>query len=374
MCKDCLTAYVDNRDPQTFLWILEKFDVPYVEHVWVQMTNDAFLKNPAKFGSDSVLGSYVRSMNLSQYKPYGYADTDQINEEYKKEQEAVFERKLQAIALNEENEKELKRQLDEGEITTSEYRTRSSLHALTEATQEKEDAERRRSQFVLTPDDAENRVASDLTDEDIQYLSLKWGTMYKPSEWVYMEKLYNEYAAENDLNTDRRETLKKICKTSLKMDQAIDVGDMVDYKNLAQVYEQLRKSAKFTEVQNKEEEVRELDSIGELVQFVEREGGIIPCSHDPINDPQDKVDFTIRDIKNYLRRLVVDEQGLGDIIESFIQKSEKQKTETVEDILTAEFEASNEITQQDREEFQDFQVQLIEEEGKRLAKEFADGS
>lgn len=374
MCKDCLTAYIDNRDPNTFLWILEKFDVPYVEHLWVQKTNEAFLKDPQKFGSNSVIGGYLRSMNLSQYKPYGFADSDKVNAEYKREQEEIFNRKLQAVAFNEEKEKELKRLLDEGEISTSEYRTRSSLHALAEATQEKEDAERHNTQFVFTPEDAENRVVSDLTDEDIQYLSLKWGTMYKPSEWISMEKLYNEYASENDLNTDRRETLKKICKTSLKMDQAIDVGDMVDYKNLAQVYEQLRKSAKFTEVQNKEEEVRELDSIGELVKFVEREGGIIPCFHDPIDDPQDKVDFTIRDIKNYLRRLVVDEQGLGDIIESFIQKSEKQKTESVEDILTADFEASNEITQEDREEFQDFQLQQIEEESKRLAEEFVNGA
>lgn len=31
MCKDCLCMYIDNQDPETFLWILEKFDVPYIE-------------------------------------------------------------------------------------------------------------------------------------------------------------------------------------------------------------------------------------------------------------------------------------------------------------------------------------------------------
>ena len=30
MCKLCLTAHVDNFDPSTFVWILEKLDVPYI--------------------------------------------------------------------------------------------------------------------------------------------------------------------------------------------------------------------------------------------------------------------------------------------------------------------------------------------------------
>lgn len=372
MCKDCLTAYIDNRNPKTYLWILEKFDVPYVEHVWVNLTNEAYLRDPASFGSTSVIGNYIRSMSLSQYKECGYADSDRLNHEYKQEQEEIYNRKIQAIAMNEEEEKELKRQLEAGEISTAEYKTRSSLTAFNEAQEEKAAADRKSSKFVTTVDDAENAIAADLTDEDIKYLSMKWGTLYKPSEWITMEKLYNEYAAENDLNTDRRETLKKICKTSLKMDQAIDVGDMQDYKNLSMVYEQLRKSAKFTEMQNHEEEVRDLDSIGELVKFIEREGGVIPQQFDPINDPQDKVDFAIRDIKNYLRRLVVDEQGLGDIIESFIQKAEKQKTETVEGILATDFDVQNEITQQDAEEFADFRLQQIEEESRQLIEEFAE--
>ena len=31
MCKDCLTQYIDNRDTSTFLCILEKFNIPYIE-------------------------------------------------------------------------------------------------------------------------------------------------------------------------------------------------------------------------------------------------------------------------------------------------------------------------------------------------------
>lgn len=31
VCKTCLTMYIDNSDASTFKWILEKFDVPYIE-------------------------------------------------------------------------------------------------------------------------------------------------------------------------------------------------------------------------------------------------------------------------------------------------------------------------------------------------------
>lgn len=30
MCKKCLTMHIDNFNPDTFLWLLEKMDVPYV--------------------------------------------------------------------------------------------------------------------------------------------------------------------------------------------------------------------------------------------------------------------------------------------------------------------------------------------------------
>jgi hypothetical protein len=50
----------------------------------------------------------------------------------------------------------------------------------------------------------------------------------------------------------RIDTLKKICKTSLKMDQAIDSGDIDSYQKLSRVYDTMMKSAKFTEAQNKD--------------------------------------------------------------------------------------------------------------------------
>ena len=30
LCKACLTLHINNFEPDTFLWLLEKFDIPYI--------------------------------------------------------------------------------------------------------------------------------------------------------------------------------------------------------------------------------------------------------------------------------------------------------------------------------------------------------
>ena len=64
LCKTCLTMYIDNRRPDTFKWILKKMDVPYVEKKWVELANKSYMKNPATFGPMSVIGTYLRTMNM----------------------------------------------------------------------------------------------------------------------------------------------------------------------------------------------------------------------------------------------------------------------------------------------------------------------
>ena len=34
MCKKCMTMHVDNWNPETYLWILQEADVPYVPDEW----------------------------------------------------------------------------------------------------------------------------------------------------------------------------------------------------------------------------------------------------------------------------------------------------------------------------------------------------
>lgn len=84
----------------------------------------------------------------------------------------------------------------------------------------------------------------------------------------------------------------------------------------------MRKSAKFTAAQNKEEKNNYVDSVGELVAMCEREGFIPRYATDI---PQDKVDITLKDMNNYVRKLVTQDLGFGQQIEDAIKKLQIQK-------------------------------------------------
>ena len=65
MCKKCLTMHIDNFNPDTFLWLLEKMDVPYIAEEWNVLRDRAFAKNPNLNGM-SVFGRYLSKMKLKQ--------------------------------------------------------------------------------------------------------------------------------------------------------------------------------------------------------------------------------------------------------------------------------------------------------------------
>ena len=153
---------------------------------------------------------------------------------------------------------------------------------------------------------------------------MKWGRLYKPNEWIELEKKYNEMMNSFDIqDSDTTGTLILICKTYLKMNQAIDCGDMEGYGKLSRVYDSLRKSAKFTAAQKKEQKEDYVDSVGALVAMCEREGGFIPRFATDI--PQDKVDATLQDMNNYIKKLVTQDLGFGQQIEDSLKKIQIQK-------------------------------------------------
>ena len=415
MCRDCLTMYIDNRKPSTFLWILEDFDFPYVEDVWVSLANKVYKQDPANFGPRSVIGRYFRTMKMVSWRDYSWADSDRLNAERQGKREHVTANRREAY-LDEEKEQKLLEQLEKGEISQAQYQTLSARYSfdhnemdknpkviasepavnVAESTEEEDSpaqaedstlltslgkneteldigvVEDKKPEFLETIEINENDIVSELTQEDMKYLALKWGMAYKPAEWVKLEEIYKKYESEYELNVDRAETLKSICKTKFKMDQAIDIDDIRSYKDLSAVYDQLRKSGKFTESQNVEQQKREIDSIGELVQFVENKGGIIPRFENPEEEPQDKIDFLINDMKNYINNLVRNELGLGSLIESYVEKLRKQEVKSAEDLIKEgiKLEEHDQVTQEEAEEFQEFQMSEIEDESRKLVEAF----
>lgn len=229
--------------------------------------------------------------------------------------------------------------------------------------------------FKKTKQEKENEILNSLSEEEQTEMQLKWGTSYTPSQWLQMEEMYIEYENEYELNVDRKAVVKQICQVYVKMNEALALGDMSGYRSLASTYDSLRKSSKFTDAQNDEENQRYLDCIGELAKFCEQEKGLIEQLPNPDEYPQDKIDFTIKDIKGYLRNLVMGELGLGDIIESYVKKLEKAEEEREKDnslLFAGVYESSEEeqedaLTEKEAESFYNYLDKEIEDEAAKLA-------
>ena len=320
MCKKCLTMHIDNFEPDTFLWLLEKMDVPYIPEEWNVLRDRAYAKDPHKMNGMSVFGKYLSKMKLKQWKAYGWADGERLREQNAARAEQVREEQAAYEA-------EIKQQYDEGKISEAQYKTLMS----TETQHAEEPMYGSAPNMDNNPYNENNFMsedelidpASELTTEDKMYLAMKWGRLYKPNEWVELERKYTEMMNSFDIqDSDTTGTLILICKTYLKMNQAIDCEDVSGYNTLSRVYDTLRKSAKFTAAQNKEAKNDYVDSVGELVAICEREGFIPRYATDI---PQDKVDITLKDMNNYVRKLVTQDLGFGQQIEDSIKKLQIQK-------------------------------------------------
>ena len=322
MCKQCMTMHIDNFNPETFLWLLEKMDVPYIEAEWNVLRDKAYNKDPYKMNGMSVFGKYLAKMKLKQWAEYRWKDTERIIKE-------AEELKLKNQADQEEREQRLKEDLESGLISEAEYKTLMSTDSLHKDLPVFAPAPN--TTFANNPFDESNFIkeeelidpAAELTQDDKLYLAMKWGRLYKPREWVELERHYNEMMNSFDIqDADSKSTLILLCKTDLKMNQAIDGGDLDGYQKLARVSDSLRKSAKFTAAQNKEQKSDYVDSVGELVAICEKEG-FIPRF--PTDIPQDKVDKTLKDMNNYLYKLVTQDLGFGQQIEDSLKKIQLQK-------------------------------------------------
>ena len=345
LCKKCLTMHIDNFNPDTFLWLLKKMDVPYVPSEWNVLRDRAYAKDPNKMNGMSVFGKYLSKMKLKQWKDYGWEDSERL-------QAKELENSKDKIEEWQELEKLTQERFENGEISEAEYKTLVSASTQNEmlngptsipiAAAPPEDP--------YIQEDELYDLSEELTDEDKKYLAMKWGRLYKPSEWIELEKIYEQMTASFDIqDADTINTLILICKTNLKMNQAIDIGDLDGFQKLSRVSESLRKSAKFTAAQNKEEKNDFVDSVGELVSMCEREG-FIPRFATDIS--QDKVDLTLKDMNKYLYKLVTQDLGFGQQIEDALQKIKIQQEMQSNNDLSLDADAdTEELIDQDYEDF-----------------------
>ena len=355
LCKKCLTLHIDNFNPETFLWILKDMDLPYIPEEWNVLRDRAFAKNPNLNGM-SVFGKYLSKMKLKQWKQYGWEDSEKL-------QALNAEKKKAVEAEREKYEEHLKEQLESGEITESQYKTlvststqnQEQLYAQPIVTDATDNPFGDGSDFM--PEDDLVDLGEELTEDDKMYLAMKWGRLYKPAEWVELEKTYKEMTESFDIqDADTINTLILICKTNLKMNQYLDSGDIEGFQKISKVSESLRKTAKFTAAQNKDDKDEYVDSVGELIAMCERDGFIPRYVTDV---PQDKVDATLKDMNDYVKKLVTQDLGFGQQIEDALKKIQIQKE------MEESFDQDIELDDNDFEEYHNAieeQKQLDEEE------------
>ena len=319
LCKKCLTMHVDAFDPSTFTWLLQKLDVPYIPQEWNAVIENKMAKKPDKpLSHSAVFGSYLSKTKLKQWKDFYWEDNEKI-------QEMFFQKNAAASAEKAELDAMYQEQFEAGQISEAQYKTLTSPKARNDqmmsmlAAQGPYLGENNPYDENNFLDDSElPDPAASLTQEDKVYLAMKWGKLYKPSEWIELEKDYAKMKQSFDIqDADSENTLVLLCKTNLKANQAIDCGDIEGFQKLSKVSESLRKSAKFTAQQNKDEKGDFVDSIGQLIAICERDGFIPRFATDI---PQDKVDMTLRDMNEYVRKLVTQDLGFGQQIEDSLKK------------------------------------------------------
>ena len=323
LCKNCLTMHVNNFEPDTFLWILEKFDVPYIPSEWNSLRDKAYAKDPHKVTGMTVLGKYFSKMKLKQWKNYRWSDTEMLMAQ-EEQQDALHNN---AADQREAKIQEMREAFERGEITEAQFKTYEEIEAPPPPPPIPVVENAGTAQQSMYPANSSfeqvdiGDVGADLTQEDKVYLAIKWGRFYTAEQWVALEKLYNEFMNTFDIQGAARiDTLKKICKTSLKMDEAIDCGDVDSYQKLSRVYDALMKSGKFTEAQRKEEKSGEFDSVGQIVYFAEKEGGAI--HRYKIDTPLDIVDKSIDNLKKYTKDLIINDPTLSQMLENLIKRRE----------------------------------------------------
>jgi hypothetical protein len=343
LCKKCITMHIDNFDPDTYVYLLKDFDVPYIPEEWNVLRDKAFAKDPHKMNGMSVFGKYLSKMKLKQWKEYGWADTEKLQSQRQEIDERIAQEKAAAEA-------DLKQQLEEGKISEAEYKTYVSVETQNKELESINPVSGMSNQHNFYDEtnfisEEEINPAQELTHDDKLMLAMKWGRLYSPNDWIALEKDYNEMTNSFDIqDADTINTLKLLCKTNLKANQAIDAGDIDGFQKLARVQESLRKTAKFTAAQNKEEKNNYVDSVGELVALCEKEEGFIPRY--VTNVSQDVVDTTLDDMNSYIHKLVTQDLGFGQQIEDSLRKIQLQK----------------EMNQLDNEEEEDNLKELTEEE------------
>ena len=170
ICKKCLTMHVDNWDPETYKWILQEIDVPYIKEEWNGLL-EKYGKDPKKVTGLTIIGRYLSKMKLKQWNKYTWADTETL------EKDSIDKKVLNMKAQG---------------FTEDEIQEQLSIDRTPQKPKELEDVQAPVGTPEYEDPEEDDDFGDQLTEEDKLVLRLKWGRGYSWEERVRMEQLFKE--------------------------------------------------------------------------------------------------------------------------------------------------------------------------------------
>lgn len=324
-CRTCMTLMVDDSDPRTFLPILKEIDVPYRPSVWAKMMSTS----APSANTGTILGKYVSKMRLAQSKRYRWKDTEALVK-----QEA--EQMVQGLTLQGKGQAEAEATAKEvmgydintGAIYINEQKLAQDKSARQVVEDVNVDSSPSAMAIYKTKDLTPETSLYGLTEEEIIKLKSTWGNDYNEEEFLQLEQLYNDmteaYIIQDPIAVSNA---RIICKMTLKMNHFLDLDDIESVAKLSRQLDLFIKSANLAPVQQKDRQQTTF-AISQLAYLCEQEGGFIPEFY--IEEPNDKLDMILKDMKDYTNHLVQGESNIGEMVQNALAILEKDKEKAKE--------------------------------------------
>lgn len=142
-------------------------------------------------------------------------------------------------------------------------------------------------------------------------MSRKWPSETERTieDYYYLENLYNDLlSTQNLITATQRDDAKRLCEIGLIINKKIRSG--LPAKDEMAMYHNIIKAEGFEPKNSKN--IGEFESVGEIFSWLAKRGWR-PKWH---QEPKDSVDFSMKQMQNFLSRLIQNESGIPDKVES----------------------------------------------------------
>lgn len=153
---------------------------------------------------------------------------------------------------------------------------------------------------------------------------LKWGEQYNFEELIKLDSIYTRTLKANNItNPLQKEAVKTLCKLQIEIDEAVRAKDAKAIKDFSSAWNTFAKQADLETMIN-ETKTDDITTVAELYDYMERQGFKFKF-YDGFD--RDEVDFTIKDIQETNRNLILEATGLQPLLEQLAKKKLEQAEE-----------------------------------------------